>query len=183
MTQEEAFKDDAVALGTGFWQLVPAKDKHGRIIVWHDASQYDKMVHDRESMARSMWYAVHAALEDETTQKKGIVIIVYKKYAKFANFDRFLLKINCDSTFSLPMRISAIHICHPPSFWQIVLPIYTLLLGETRKLFRTHKGSDEDVLEQLAKVGLPKDSLPSELGGDILLDHTTWLADRKAAGK
>lgn len=57
-------------------------------------------------------------------------------------------------------------------------------MGERiRKCFRLHGGSNEHVLDRLAEVGLAKDSLPSEIGRDLILDHTFWLADRKAAGK
>lgn len=173
-------------MGMGFWRLVPAKDRQGRSIVMMDPSRIgDKTLYDRESMARSMWYVIHAALEDETTQKKGIVFIVYPKHAKFANFDRTLVKINSDSAKGcLPIRISVMHVCHPPTFFQIIFLFLKLLMGERlRKRFRLHGGSKEHVLDRLAEVGLTKDTLPSEVGGDIILDHTTWLAERKAAGK
>lgn len=80
--------------------------------------------------------------------------------------------------------MSAFHVCHPPTFFRLVFPILKLFLGERlRKRIRIHSGSEEDVLKDLEKFGLTKDVLPSELGGDIVLDYQAWLASRLAAGK
>ena len=184
-TQDEALEDDAVALGVGFFRLNPPKDPSGRGILFADPSRQDKSKYERESMVRSVWYVFHAALEDEETQKKGLIIIVYPKKEKFSQFDHVLAKMIMDSLKGyLPIRVSATHLCHPPGWFRIVFPIVKLIMGERlRKRFRVHAGSEKQVLETLAGSGLTKDHLPSEIGGDIVLDHTAWLDERKADGK
>jgi hypothetical protein len=48
-----------------------------------------------------------------------------------------------------------------------------------RKRVRVHSGSEQKVLKALEKqFGLTKDVLPSDIGGNIVLDHGQWLADR-----
>lgn len=185
LTQDEALKNDAVALGMGYFQLNLPKDPSGHGIIFVDPSRQDKSKYERESMVRSMWYVMHAALEDEETQKKGLVVIAYPKKVKLSQVDRALTKMNMDSLKGcLPIRIGVFHVCHPPGFFQLVFPVFKMFLGERlRKRFRVHGGSDNHVLETLAGFGLTKDHLPSEIGGNIVLDHTDWLVDRKAGGK
>jgi hypothetical protein len=185
LTQDQALKDDAVAMGFGFFQLTPCKDPSGRSIIFVDPSRQDKTKYERESMARSMWYVMHAALEDSETQKKGLVAMAYPKKAKFAQLDRGLAKLNMESIKGcVPVRMSVVHLCHPPTFFRIVFPIFKVFMGERIvKRFRVHAGPDESVLEKLATFGLTKDFVPSELGGNIVLDHKAWLSDRKADGK
>lgn len=131
-------------MGMGFWHLVPAKDTHGQSIVMMDPSRHDKALYARESMTRSMWYVMHTALEDQMTQQKGIVFIAYPRNGKLATFDRALAKMNSDSVKGcLPSRIGVIHICHPPSFFYLIFPIFKIFMGERlRRRFRVHGGSD-----------------------------------------
>lgn len=82
------------------------------------------------------------------------------------------------------VRLSGIHVCHPPAFLRIVLPILQLFLGpRLRKRIRFHTGSEESVLSSLSKYGLTKDILPSELGGDVVLNLEAWLEARRREGK
>jgi CRAL/TRIO domain len=178
-------KDDKVALGFGFIKLVPAKDPSGRSITYFDVSRQDKSKYERKSMTRAMWYVFHAALEDEETQKKGIVILVIPRDSKLSQFDRKLGQMNADSLKGcIPIRMSASHICHPPTFFNVIFPIIKLLMGERlRKRTLVHGGSEEKVLETMATFGLTKDRLPEEFGGDIGPFHQEWLASRHAANK
>ena len=66
----------------------------------------------------------------------------------------------------------------------MIFPILKLFLGERlRKRIRIHAGSEEAVQKDMDNFGLTKDTLPSDLGGDIVLDHKKWLKERLAAGK
>jgi hypothetical protein len=152
LTQDEALKNDAVALGMGYFQLNLPKDPSGHGIIFVDPSRQDKSKYERESMVRSMWYVMHAALEDEETQKKGLVVIAYPKKVKLSQVDRALTKMNMDSLKGcLPIRIGVFHVCHPPGFFQLVFLVFKMFLGERlRKRFRVHGGSDNHVLETLA---------------------------------
>lgn len=181
LTQQKGLKEDAIALEMGFFKLVGTKDPSGRSIVLVDPSCQDLSKHTRISLTRSLWYMIHALLEDETAQKRGITLLIYPQKAKFAQFDRTQTKMNADSIQGcLPIRVSSFHFCHAPTFFKIVLPIFKVFLGERmRKRIHVHSGSEQKVLKILEqKFRLTRDVLPSELGGNIVLDHEQWLADR-----
>jgi hypothetical protein len=184
LTLSKALKDDIVALSTGYFSLTGSKDTSGRSIIFIDLSKQDKSKYPRESMCRAMWYIVHAALEDEMTQKRGVVIIGFPRNAKLSQIDRPLTKMNLESIKGcIPVRQSGIHICHPPTFFNLVLPILKFFMGERlRKRLQLHSGSAEKVLKQIAAFGLPKESMPTDLGGDIVVDHLGWLEHRRTSG-
>ena len=186
MTQTGALADDSVALGLGFMKVLPDKDPLGRGILFMDPSVQDKTLYERKSMARSVWYVIHAALEEESAQQKGCVVVGYTRNAHLSQVDRGLIKMNIESMNGcLPLRLSAFHVCHPPTFFQLVIfPIVKLFAGERmRKRVKVHAGKDENVLKKLEKYGLTNDKVPTVLGGTVELDHKNWLAKRKEAGK
>jgi hypothetical protein len=184
LTLSKALKDDTVALSTGFYSLTGTKDASGRSIIFIDPSKQDKSKYSRESMCRAVWYLVHAALEDEMTQKRGIVNIAFPRHAKLSQIDRPLIKMNIESVKGcIPVRQSVIHICHPPSFVSLLLPILKVFMGERlRKRLQLHSGSTEKVLKHIAAFGLPKKSMPTDLGGDAVVDHLRWLEHRRISG-
>jgi hypothetical protein len=82
------------------------------------------------------------------------------------------------------VRLSGFHICHPPTLFRIIFPLIKLFLGERlRKRIRVHSGSEEKVQDEFCTYGLTKDVIPSELGGDVVVDLDSWLQGRKSAGK
>jgi hypothetical protein len=184
LTLSKALKDDNVALSTGVYSLTGTKDTSGRSIIFIDPSRQDKTKYPRESMCRVVWYICHAALEDEMTQKRGVVNIAYPHHAKFSQIDRSLTKMNIESVKGcIPVRQSGIHICHPPSFVSLLLPILKVFMGERlRKRLQMHSGSTEKVLKHIAVYGLPKESMPTDLGGDAVVDHLRWLEHRRTSG-
>jgi hypothetical protein len=183
LTLEQALSEDSVALSIGVIQLTGTKDPSGRSIVFIDPSKQDRTKYTRESMCRTLWYMLHAALENEDSQRKGVVVIGYPHHVKFSQVDRALMKLQGESVRAcIPVRLSGFHLCHPPVFFAIIYPIIKLMLGERlRKRISVHYGSEEKVLHQLEKYGLAKDAVPSDLGGDVVLDVQSWLDKRRAA--
>jgi hypothetical protein len=184
LTLSQALQDDAVALSYGFISLTGTTDVSGRAIVFLQPAQMDKSKYPRESMCRALWYVAHAALEDEMTQRRGIVILVYPFKAKISQMDRALIQMHVDSIKScLPLRLSGIHLCHPPTFLKLVLPVFKWFMGQRmRNRLQVHAGSKEKVLQRLELFGLSKESIPEELGGYAKLDYPAWLDKRRAAG-
>jgi hypothetical protein len=183
---DKALREDTYPMSLEYIRLLPVKaDPSGRSVIIVDPSKQEGSKYARESMVRVVWYMIHAALEDEETQKKGIVVIANPKNAKFSQFDQKQDSMIVASLKGiLPMRLSEIHICNPPYFFRILFPIVKIFLGERlRKRVNVHSGSDEKMLDRLDKFGLKREDLPSDLGGQIVLDHDGWLEDRKHDGK
>mmetsp|Transcript_20944 Transcript_20944/g.45673 ORF Transcript_20944/g.45673 Transcript_20944/m.45673 type:complete len:317 (+) Transcript_20944:15-965(+) len=181
LTLDGALRDDEVALEMSLMQSTEATDEAGRRIVLGDPSRLDKTKYTVPDMVRAFWYTMHAVLEDEMTQKRGVILLLYPHHAHVSQFDRKLIAANAESMKGiLPVRIGSFQICHPPTFFQIVFPVIKFLLGKRlRQRIKVHAGSKEHVLERLAHFGIPKESVPSDLGGDVVLDQKAWLAKRK----
>jgi len=67
-------------------------------------------------MMKAFWYTLHAMLEDEEIQRKGVVVIAHPKHSAQSNFDRKLTKMNVESLsgcipvpFALVLFMFAIH--------------------------------------------------------------------------
>uniref|UniRef100_A0A7S1UYX5 CRAL-TRIO domain-containing protein n=1 Tax=Grammatophora oceanica TaxID=210454 RepID=A0A7S1UYX5_9STRA len=185
MTLDQALKDDDFPLRMGFATLVPATDPVGRSILFFDPSKNDRTKYSIESLTRAVWYYMHAALESETAQQKGVVFMIYPQKAKLSQFDRGLANSVMSSLkLCMPVRVSALMICHPPFFFSIVFSVVKVFMGErVRKRVRVMSGSQISVMEELQVLGLTADRLPTELGGAIELNATKYVDERKAAGK
>eukprot|EP00591_Stephanopyxis_turris_P006432 CAMPEP_0195531250 /NCGR_PEP_ID=MMETSP0794_2-20130614/34802_1 /TAXON_ID=515487 /ORGANISM="Stephanopyxis turris, Strain CCMP 815" /LENGTH=295 /DNA_ID=CAMNT_0040662969 /DNA_START=82 /DNA_END=966 /DNA_ORIENTATION=+ len=177
-----AFADDEIALKIGFMRLTHATDDSGRILLFADPSRFKPRQYERLSMARAVWYYLHAAVESDTAQQKGVVFLVYPRHAKFSNIDRKLLAMNAESIRGcLPIRIAAVQVLHPGKVFEIIFPILRFVMGK-RLSERIHisSGTDEKVLNKLeGKYGIPRANVPSELGGGVVLDHEKWLEERR----
>ena len=121
---------------------------------------------------------------NETAQKVGIVVVGYPHHAKLSYLDRKLMKMNVESLSGcIPVRLGGFHICHPPWFFgKVAFPLMKLVMPERmRKRVRVHVGSEEKVLKELEEVGMGREVLPSEIGGDVVLDNDGWMQERKMA--
>lgn len=118
-------------------------------------------------------------------QLEGMVVVAFPHHAKISYVDRKLMKMNMDS-FSgcLPIRMGAFHICHPPWFFgKIIFPFMKLVMPKRMlKRIRVHTGSEEKVLDSLREFGLSREVLPSELGGDVIIDTDAWIQEMKSRG-
>ena len=179
-----ALREDKIALEMGMIQLTGTVDPEGRAIVFFDPSKQDKTQYSRKSMGRAFWYVIHAALESESAQQKGVVFITYGKNVQFSQFDRGIIGIIAPSIRgSLPIRVAAMHVTYQPVFFKVIFSVIAIFLGEKlRKRVRMHGGGN-NLPSKLAELGLTEDLLPTELEGGINLDLHKWLEERRAAGK
>lgn len=166
--------------------LLGSKDPSGRSLVFWDPSHLDSSLYTTESMVRAFWYVLHAATEDIEAQQHGIIVIVDPQRAYMSQFDSTIGKLFMNSMSGvLPLRLSGIHICYPPYFVSLVLPIVKMFMPERmQKRIRFHSGSQEEVIKTLeTDFGLTPSMLPKEIGGTMELDHKGWLAKRRDEGK
>lgn len=192
MDKADITKIETTLKGLSYGLLRPTTthDSAGRALLFIDPSRlanYNKHNDDeRFGVARALWYVLHSMLEgNETAQKVGIVVVGYPHHAKLSYLDRKLMKMNVESLSGcIPVRLGGFHICHLPWFFgKVAFPLMKLVMPERmRKRVRVHVGSEEKVLKELEEVGMGREVLPSEIGGDVVLDNDGWMQERKMAG-
>mmetsp|Transcript_13074 Transcript_13074/g.30430 ORF Transcript_13074/g.30430 Transcript_13074/m.30430 type:complete len:173 (-) Transcript_13074:1121-1639(-) len=162
-------------------QFMGSKDPTGRNILFVNSEKLNRGLYERESLVRAVWYVLHAAIEDETTQKLGVIFVAYPKHTKSSELDFKLNRMVTDSLQGcVPLRVSKILICKPPRIFAAVWPIVRAFLPDrVKKRVAVHGGTDEKLMQQLEKYKLTKEMLPTELGGTIELDHAKWVSERK----
>lgn len=174
----------------GFIRPTETHDEGGRAILFIDPSRlagYNKNSTDeRLGVARALWYVLHHLIEEnESVQKLGMIAVAYPHHFKKSLIDRKLMKMNMESISGcLPLRMGGFHVCHPPWFFgKIIFPIMRMVMPERmRKRVRVHVGSEDKVLENLKEFGLGREVLPSEIGGDVILDMDLWIQEMKSRG-
>jgi len=181
--EDGPFDCDERALMYGMFQATGKTDASGRRILFCDPSRLpvDHNAYDNKSVTRATWYMAHAALEDETTQKKGTVIIIYQKNVKLDQFNPKLAKMFAESFQGcIPVRLSAIHFCHLPKIFDVIFPlIKAIISSDLRKKIHLNSGGNKMLLQLFeSKFGIPKESLPVEVGGSLELNHEKWLKER-----
>ena len=173
---------DQTALATGLFNLF---EVNGRVVSFERLHTYRLDQTTRESYMKIVFYLSHVALENEETQKRGIIVFSYPRGVDLAKQkDLKMLRLASTLKGAIPVRLSAYHCCHPPHWLRFFLPLVRLLLGKKlsqRLIF--HTGSDDDVLAILKrKYGFCPEDLPVEIGGERLLDMTPFYEARRAAG-
>ena len=174
-----------MALRLGFVQLVPGvSDPMGRSILYVDPSVQDRRLYSRENMCRAVWYTIFAALESETAQRHGIIVLSNNSRATFGQSDTRLSRMVINALQgAIPVRLSAFHICHPPSYVAGTFAIAKLFMSaRTRKRFLIQNGSAEEVLRSLGEYGMSTSVIPAPLAGGVKLDHERWLHNRRLMG-
>lgn len=171
-TLDEVLKDDHVAMSIGFIQITSKKDPDGRGIIFIDFSTEGTAKYERLSLVRTVWYVLHTALQDIDNQKQGIVF-VFKCGNSLRQWDIRASNMLAESFKScLPLRVGALHVCHPPGHITFLLKLSKIFLGKKlRERIHVHAGSNEDVLEKMSKYGIGTESLPPVWGGDLFLNH------------
>lgn len=182
----KALRDDTSALNIGFMRYTGRKDSTGRAILFLDPTRLPlDEPYDRKSLVRAFWYNAHMALESQIVQRMGATVVVCTKDAKYAHSDRKLLSMTAGSLKGcVPLRISAFQVCYPPTFFDVLYPVFKIVMGaRLRKKVKVNSGSIEEVVQQLEQEwGIKKEDLPKEAGGGLVLDHITWLEKRRRSG-
>lgn len=186
LTHESLSEGTKAAIERGFVTVLPGvKDPDGRGVVLVDPSRIDSSKFERVDMVRGFWYSIHAILEEESTQKRGMIALVCPRNAKLSKFDSKLDQMIMESIKGcLPLRMSCIAICHPPSFFRIIWPIVSVIMGaRLRKRVKVFMGKDEDVVGKVESIGLTRDQIPELIGGNFKVDRKAWLEGRIQEGK
>jgi len=185
LTLDQALSEDHAAIELGFVvPLTNIKDPKGRAILFVNSYVLDKSRYTYLSLCRAVWYAAHVALESESAQKYGIVMLHDPSRAKFSQFDvRFAKQILPGMQGAVPLRLAALHNCKPPAFLPIVYSIAKVFVSDRmKKRILFHPGNDLKIRKALARYGLDESMIPSELGGEVVVDSKKWFNERRLSG-
>jgi len=173
-------ENDMATLEHGHMQLLPIRDHVGRRILFNNLNHL--RYQDGVNQLRTLWYLAAIANEDEDTQKKGLVFIMYKVgEEKGLRPCRSLLWRGVSAHRSFPARLSGMHVC----FGRQSLPFVRLLKYAMEftasHRVRVHEGSQIECLHTLETFGIEKGAIPVTSDGEITTGyHLDWLAKRRA---
>jgi CRAL/TRIO domain len=176
-----ALKDDIETLKIGFIQcLQGCRDARGRRIVYLDCVALNQPGVDNDSMLRCLFYVLHCAMEDENTQKYGVVALMHPNKNTNLVLATTRTRMLVESAKGIiPIRQAGVHVFRPPSYLKPLISIVMLLLTEQmRKRTRIHYGERHDGLKAVEKYGISSSSLPKKFGGTYQVDMEAWVKHR-----
>jgi CRAL/TRIO domain len=179
----DSFNADVItALEAGVIHIIERKGTGQRNLIYVDYSNFHAGV-DRKAFVVALWYLLHViALEDDDCPRRGAIILADAARFRFSQCDKALIELIIKSIKEcLPVRLSAYHLCHPPTFVKFFIPIVFMFLAKRmRKRLLVHSGSVAHVLAELDSIyGFGAEHLPIELGGQYKLDIHEWIENRR----
>lgn len=172
---------DRVCLEMGYFRVVVPEDGVSRPYAFIDPSNLDKSRYTVPKMTKAVWFMLHSLfLENEVVSSKGLIALGYFANVTLSHFDRDLVKSVLGSLQgALPLRLSAMHGCNPPTIFRIIFPIVQAFMQpRLRRRLVIHVGND--VVDQLvSKYNFKKENLPTEFGGYLVVDATKWAEERE----
>ena len=103
----------------------------------------------RHHQLRICWYLLLAAAEDEETQKRGVVIVLYDvgqhsdHHGSSYNLNS-ASKIPALKTWSVPLLVTAIHVCYSRSTFEPFLALGAMMCEKhSRARLRIHNSGEE----------------------------------------
>ncbi|KAL3908403.1 MAG: hypothetical protein SGARI_003077 [Bacillariaceae sp.] len=179
ITLDDLDADDKECLHCGQSQLLPYRDRSGRAVFFQGLAYYQfKQV---ANAMRVIYYLLMCAVEDEETQKKGIVSVVYNVEPKspLANDPSVYLNVY-QLLPTLPIRMMGAHYCVQDSdLRKFMSSIRVAMSREVRLRSRVHHGSHEECAYTLMTFGVPRKCFPISNTGDLLVEkHLEFLAMR-----
>jgi hypothetical protein len=176
-------------LESGFMQILPQRDAAGRSIMFVRPELKHKMMqnipsHEQEVCAtKAMWYMLSTTLQDEETQKKGIVVVLVGKRQCLDNDIRIMQKFH-EARESLPKKVVGIHLCSDDLSLPILMASTKLhvMTKEMRMHFRPHIYADpKQIIFELQTFGIPITEEYLKMDSTVNLSWLReWLEIRKS---
>ena len=165
------------------YQLLPCTDGAGRAIVYARIANRDYSIYSLDQEIMTLFYIGETIVATNQGRDCGIVLLIDGRNTSRKHYSRKLPKFVhlFDNTF--PVRLRAFHICHPSNvLFYIIHPIVKRLMPKHVRLrVKMHHGTTSEVLQRLAEYNLTPDCIPTELGGNVILDMNQFLMDRMMA--
>ncbi|KAK5650431.1 hypothetical protein RI129_001460 [Pyrocoelia pectoralis] len=157
-------------LHTGKFTVLPTRDATGAAIAVFTAHRHQPFNSTHQTTLQGVVYQLDAALQDPVTQRAGIVFIYDMSYSKYSNFDYDLSqKILTLLKGGYPAKLKKVLIVTAPLWFKAPFKILRLFVREKLRE-RVYTVSTAQLSSHI-----PRDSLPTQLGGNHKLDHEAWL--------
>lgn len=162
------------------YQVSPVADSAGRAIIFVDSSKRNYAEYSAEQEIRSYLYILETILEDSNLRRRGIVFLSTGKDSQRKHFSRKFAQLRREAESSSAIHVRGVHLCHPSTMMHYVIyPIIKYFMPRDFRLrFRLHSGTVNEVLQALEGYCLPRDKVPTELGGEVNLDMNQWVLNR-----
>ena len=186
MTQVGALTPAGASLLTTrrIWQLLPQTDTSGRSIVYFVPGRKNYSEHSFYEELAGLWYLIETVMEDPDRRRCGVVMLMDLRGYTRQHTSRGAFSGLTDLTSALPIScFKAVHACYPSSLVNhVIFPIIKRLSPREIRL-RTvlHHGSVNEVLTSLSGYCLPPECVPTDLGGQLVVDSPSWMLSRLAA--
>ena len=182
MTLAGAMRDEVVNMAeSGLFQLLPNTDAAGRAIIFACFGKRDFSRYSVRQEIAWLTYLLEVVVQHKSLQSRGYVYLFDASNGTGLHYKRktaqYMLRA-LDGAF--PIRRCSIHICNAsPLVSYVLYPVALRLTSKNVRLrTRLHRGSGDDLLRSLAEFNLPRDRLPSDLGGSVVMDINQFLIDR-----
>ncbi|CAJ1965311.1 unnamed protein product [Cylindrotheca closterium] len=180
ITLDDLNSDDMALLKSGYLQLLPTRDRSGRVALMMFFSERKHKV--PENVARVVFYLIMTAVEDGETQQRGVTSLSYSDW-KFdlKKFDLGTLNVGAVLEKCLPVKTCSHHVCFSqPEFRFIVNTAVYFMHGAARARIKLHWGTHMEVLYELMAFGIPVDSVPVSTEGELKRkNHLDFLKMRQ----
>ena len=183
MTLTGAMKDEVVPMTKyRIWQRMSVTDTAGRAIFYFCPGRRNYAEYSAQQEFMAMWYLFETIIEDADLRRRGVVSLTDMRNMQKDQFNRKAIRLARSTESAMPFRYRAAHVCHPSTFSNYVLhPIIKYFISKDMRLrTKMHYGSEAQVLSELETYCLPRDRVPTELGGDVVLDMNQWVMERMA---
>eukprot|EP00339_Tiarina_fusa_P009864 CAMPEP_0117054296 /NCGR_PEP_ID=MMETSP0472-20121206/37631_1 /TAXON_ID=693140 ORGANISM="Tiarina fusus, Strain LIS" /NCGR_SAMPLE_ID=MMETSP0472 /ASSEMBLY_ACC=CAM_ASM_000603 /LENGTH=443 /DNA_ID=CAMNT_0004769833 /DNA_START=135 /DNA_END=1467 /DNA_ORIENTATION=- len=171
--------DDRAALASGCYSILPTRDRSGRAVFLDLQNMIPKTWKRGLNLIRAATYVVMSALEDEETQRRGMVCLMYHMGDDVAESDADLIE-GFSAMRHLPFKLGCLHMCFGNPW---VSAYARTLLGMSGRSFRArarlHSGSHTELQYNLMTFGLPMDVFPVSTEGEVKNGMEKWIAKRQ----
>ncbi|XP_054712806.1 tyrosine-protein phosphatase non-receptor type 9-like [Uloborus diversus] len=157
-------------LETGKFTILPTRDSGGAALALFTAGRHNPFGNSHNVTLQGVVYQLDVALESFQTQRCGVVFIYNMNDSKYSNFDYELSqKMLTLLKGGYPARLKKVLIVTAPLWFKAPFKILRLFVRE--------KLRDRVYMVSVPQLSLhvPPSSLPQELGGNLIVDHESWL--------
>ena len=203
-TEEDLSQESLEAIQRGSVQVLPNRDTQGRAVLLSFPAHHIRTSCSNNNnkntdgtdatnpipiLMRGFWYILESLLDDEETQKKGVVFVSYGfnlQSSQIHSIRRQLMWTAGYITQALPIKFVGCHYCYESSLIMgKILPILAYTVGKiVRVRFRIHCGTWKESLCHLLSFGIPIEDIPLDDKGNLLYTNLKkWMERRKQKEK